>query len=178
MNRTILFLLATMALTSCASWPGARYPEVRAYAYNLKGDGPKPIIENGTLSKTATSKTGVPLTPQQVQRLVAAVTGKHPSHPHAACFNPRHAFVFYDAAHAPRAWIEVCFECLNNQSEPNGIAGDADFPALAELCAELRLPSSPGRDFRKSFDEFRGSFGKQPTGSGGIPGLDPIPKQQ
>ena len=182
MNRTVPFLLSAIMLCSCASWPGRRYPEVRAYAYNLKEGFPERIIQNGKLGKTVTSKTGVLLTPQQTQRLIAAVTGKHPSHPHAACFHPRHAFVFYDAAHTPGATLEVCFECLNNRSEPNGISGDSDFPALTELCTELRLPSSPGRDFRKGFDEFRHSFDKpQPTDTGsvpGIPGLAPAPKPQ
>ncbi len=175
MNRAILFLLALLPLASRAAWPGGDYPEVRAFAYNLKGDGQQAIIENGKLSKTATSKTGVLLTPKQVRRLIAAVTGKHPEHPHAACFIPRHAFVFYDAAHTPRAWLEVCFECLNNRSTPEGISGDVDFPALAELCAELGLPSSPGRDFRKGFNDFRREMNTPQTG-GSIPGLEPIPK--
>jgi hypothetical protein len=71
MNRTVLFLLSAIMLCSCASWPGRRYPEVRAYAYNLKEGFPERIIQNGKLGKTVTSKTGVLLTPQQTQRLIA-----------------------------------------------------------------------------------------------------------
>ncbi len=178
MNRLALLLALTFALSSCASWPGRPYSEVRAYAYNLKGRGPLPIIENGMLSKTATSRTGVVLTPQQVQRLIAALTGSHPSHPHAMCFTPRHAFVFYDAAQTPRAWVEICFQCLNNRSEPSGISTHADFPALAELCAELRLPASPGRGFRKGFDEFRLMLERpKPAEDRKTPGLKPSSRQ-
>lgn len=123
------------------------------------------------------SKTGILLTHKQVRHLVVAVTGKHPSHPHAACFTPRHAFVFYDATQTPRAWVEVCFECLNNSSTPAGLADDVDFPALAELCAELRLPSSPGRDFRQEFEEFKRSFDKPSKSRTVIPGLKPAPRK-
>jgi hypothetical protein len=164
MSRALLLLLVMLPLTLRADWPGGDYPEVRAFAYNLKSQGPLPIIDNGLLSSSATSKTGILLTPAQVRRLIAAVTGKHPSRPLAACFTPRHAFVFYDAAHTPRAWLEVCFECLSTRSKPDDTADNVDFPSLAELCAELGLPSSPGKDFRKGFDEFRRSFDKPESG--------------
>jgi len=164
-------------LCSCASWPGAHFPEVRAYAYNLEGKGPQAIIEKGKLRETATNKAGVLLTPRQVHRLIAAITGTHPKHPHALCFTPRHAFVFYDASQTPRAWVEVCFECLNNRSEPSGASDESDFPALAELCAELQLPASPGHEFRKGFDDFRRQWSK-PQPASTIPGDDPISKPQ
>lgn len=45
MNRALFIILAALTRTSRAAWPGGDYPEVRAYAYNLKGDGPQPIIE-------------------------------------------------------------------------------------------------------------------------------------
>ena len=154
MKRLLSFILL-LPLTLHAAWPQGDYTEVRAFAYNLKGETHRLIIEDGKLSGTVANKNGVLLTPRQIKNLVAAVASKHPKHPHAACFVPRHAFVFYDATHTPFAWLEVCFECLNVNSVPDGADEDVDFPALAELCRELDLPSSPGKDFRKGFEDFR-----------------------
>lgn len=163
MKRIAFLLLCSLTLCSCAPWPGKRYTDVRAYAdpttkfpelHDIRPDGSKQF------KQTITAKSGIPLTPQQVQRLIAAVTGKHPAHPHAACFYPRQAFVFFKGPRTPGAHVLVCFECLNAYGAPKGLASDMDFPALAELCAELRLPGSPGREFRKGFDEFRASMGK------------------
>ena len=98
------------------------------------------------------------MTLEQVKRLIAAVTGEHPRHFRASCFFPRHAFVFYDAAHAPCAWVEVCFECSKTRGMPTGTAAYVDIPALAELCDELRLRLSPGKGYRKAFEEFQRSL--------------------
>jgi hypothetical protein len=93
------------------------------------------------------------LTPLQVQRLIGAVTGEHPDYPTAACFNPHHAFVFYDKSSKPRAWVDICFQCSGIRSRPFGMTENADFPSLGELCDELHLPSSPGPDYRRGFEE-------------------------
>jgi len=175
MKKIALLLLWSLMLCSCASWPGKRYTDVRGYAdpttkfpelYDTRPDGSRRFKE------IVTAKTGIPLTPQQAQRLTAAVTGKHPSHPHAACFRPRHEFVFFDGPLTPGAHVSVCFECLNVYGTPKGLARDMDFPALAELCSELHLPASPGRDFRKGFEEFRNPAGRTK------PVVPPIPVPQ
>jgi hypothetical protein len=147
-------LLATAA--PAPSWPAAPYVEVRAYAYNLRGDSAPPIMNGaGVLHRSVVNRKGARLSANQVLRLLAAITGEHPDHPRAACFYPRHAFVYYDAETKPVAWLEVCFECLGGESHPDGLRGPFDMPALAELTAELRLARSPGRAFRANFDAFR-----------------------
>jgi hypothetical protein len=152
-STIFLTLLPMFMLCSCATSPGVRYSDVRGYAYNLNGGEFWSIIENGKLNKTAASKLGVSLTPLQVQRLTAALTGEHPDYPVALCFNPHHAFVFYDRANKARAWIDVCFHCSGIRSEGFAMSQNVDFPALAELCQELHLPSSPGPDYRRGFEE-------------------------
>jgi hypothetical protein len=67
---------------------------------------------------------------------------------HTRCdFDPHHAFVFFDAAGAPVANLQVCFECGEWVAEPH-IDGIGDSPsmmradesaAVVRLCDELHL---------------------------------------
>jgi hypothetical protein len=59
------------------------------------------------------------------------------------CFNPRHAFVFYDAAMKPVAWVELCFQCHNAEAEPQQKEQVYDVAALEKLARELKLPLVP-----------------------------------
>jgi len=102
-----------------------------------------PIFKDGKLHETVINREGALLTTNQVNRLLIAVTGEHPVYDVAACFNPRHAFVFYDSDRKPVAQIELCFECLEHEAKPEGAAAYYDWPALAKLCAELKLVNSP-----------------------------------
>jgi hypothetical protein len=65
---------------------------------------------------------------------------------------PHNAFVFYNAERQPVAFLEICFDCLGDRSQPAVRAeGDPDFIALAKIFSELKLPF--GRF--KTFTEFR-----------------------
>jgi hypothetical protein len=136
-------LIATaVCATAVASWPECEYKSVRAFAYNRKGDLFRPIIKNGRFDSSVVNPIGAVLNDEQVKRLIAAVTGKHPEHKWiAACFYPRHAFVFFDAAGHPVAWVEVCFECNNAKTEPPQKDQLYDMAALEKLRAELKLPT-------------------------------------
>ncbi len=153
-----LFLFATTI--AYAAWPEAPYVEVRGYAFNTNG-GPASIIKDDKLNSSAVNPKGILLTKDQIKRLIAALTEKHPEHPIAACFNPRHAFVFYDEKQHAVAVVDICFECLGARASPSGTLFPYDFPALADLCAELKLTGAPDKDFRKWFDDFRTNFGRQ-----------------
>ncbi len=128
-----------------AGWPGSASTEVRAYAYNPRvADVDPSILKHGHLNPTVLNKDGVVLTPDQTKHLFAAVTGKHPDPGvYAACFNPHHAFVFYDVAHEPIAWVEVCLECGNAEAEPPQKGQVYDIAALVKLLRELKLPLVP-----------------------------------
>ena len=86
------------------------------------------------------NKRGVPLTSAQVDRLMRAITGKHPPVPIADCYSPHHILVFYDSHHQPVAYLEVCFDCNQKMIEPSASFGELDWAAVAALVQELGLP--------------------------------------
>jgi hypothetical protein len=133
------------AVSSFASdWPNAAFAEVRAYAYNKRGFPDRLIVEKGRLSSTVLNKRGVLLTPAQTTRLVAAVTGYRPRpESEIMCFDPRHAFVFYDSAKTPVAWVELCFDCSRALAQPYVDGQVYDVAALEQLAKELKLPLVP-----------------------------------
>jgi hypothetical protein len=152
MTAVSILLLLTSCVLAAASWPGRSYVEVRGYTYNSKSglaakDSNSPsqdIIRKGKLSSTVTNKAGALLSPAQVERLIQAITGEHAKHFSARCFKPHHAFVFYDTAGKPVAWVEVCFECQNLEMSPHDPGHSyEDMDALYDLCEELKLPLSP-----------------------------------
>lgn len=136
----LLSLSMTMAVRANA-WPSVSYSEVRAFSYNSKGEPDRPIIHYGRLDKSVINKRGTLLTAAQAKQLLAAVSGNHPDPKvYTLCFNPRHAFVFYDSTHRAVAWIEVCFECNNVHTTPSQDRQFPDMGALARLRDELNLP--------------------------------------
>lgn len=163
-SRVVLihFIFALVPALASAAWPGRDYSEARGYAFNLNG-GFDSILRDGRINESVVDPEGTVLTEAQIQRLIAALAGPHVEHPTARCFNPRHAFVFYDGTRQPVAVVDICFECLGALTHPEGARSPYDFPALAELCAELELPAAPDARFRGWFDDFRRSFAREMT---------------
>jgi hypothetical protein len=125
MRRAILFLLlSALPLFAGQPWPGIKFTEVRAYAWPIKAVKSVDVILPGMkLRPDVINKEGTVLTPQEVKQLLAAVTGKHRNYAVAMCHIPHNAFVFYDAAREPVAFVEICFGCSNHRIEPEGAAG-------------------------------------------------------
>lgn len=141
MKRAILFLLlSTFSLFASEPWPRAQFAEIRAYAWPDDKTTEAVILPGMTLKPGVINKDGALLTPVQTKRLLAAVTGRHPEHAVAACHIPHNAFVFYDAAKKPVAFVEVCFGCLSTRIEPRGAADWPDLISLACIFDELKLP--------------------------------------
>ena len=144
--RFICFVLAGLIVAApslaagSTNWPPAGYTEIRAYLYNLDGVEGAPIFENGKLSRSVVSSNGVVLGKRERERLLHAVTGSHRSYGIAKCYDPRHAFVFYDAAQKPVGFIEICFECAQYQTSARRTLGALDLVALRRLFQELELP--------------------------------------
>jgi hypothetical protein len=139
-----------------ANWPSVAYAEVRAYYHKDAGALLDTILDNGALDKLAVNKAGTPLTIDQTRRLLVAFTGNHKSYESFACFNPRHAFIFYDKLHKAVAAIEVCFDCYVVDMTPGGMPDRVDLPAVADIVNELGLPIHPdgltAREFRADFE--------------------------
>jgi hypothetical protein len=155
----VITLLLTGVSARASDWPGVAYVEVRAFAYNKRGFPDLPIVKNGRLSRTILRKQGVVLSSEQVKALLAAVTGERPRpETEIMCFDPRHAFVFFDTAKKPVAWVELCFECWGARAEPHPKGQVYDIEALAKLAFDLKLPLvPPSGEITKTIESIRKS---------------------
>jgi hypothetical protein len=140
--RTFLALILLPIASVAAEWPGVSYSEVRAYTYNKRGTVDAPIISHGGLSPSVINESGVALTAPQARHLVRAVNHPNPINSAELCFQPHHAFVFYDRHQRPVAWLEFSQVCNTVRSFPEH-AGPIDLLVLGELIRELRLPAFP-----------------------------------
>ncbi len=144
--RIILYLvLATASLLARDEWPGVPYTEVRAFVWDAK----IPVLvhsnhlirEDLSFVDGVLNPDGALLNASQVKRLLAAHARRLKTETKAGCYYPHNAFVFFDAARKPVAYLEVCFDCTGSRTVPQDEqSGHPDYYALAELCAELKLP--------------------------------------
>lgn len=160
MTRAILILLLSTlyAFAGDAAWPAVKFSEVRAYAWPDDKSTMAVILEGMTLKDGVINPNGAVLTPEQTKTLVGAVTGKRPEYPVAMCHIPHNAFVFYDAAKKPVAFVEICFGCSNHRISPKGAAENLDLVALATIFDAHKLPMGEYRDldaFKKHFDDLQ-----------------------
>lgn len=129
-----------MPSENLSTWPNIPFSEVRAYFYNEKGDMGVPIITAGRLHPTVANPDGASLSAPQVEEFKYAFLTQHPPTAVAACYNPRHAFVFRDSEKRVIATVGICFECHTYRAMPNLSALRPDWSALAELVRKLGLP--------------------------------------
>lgn len=158
MTRAILILLlSTLCVVAGETpWPSVKFSEIRAYAWPEDYHTRAVILEEMALKEGAINPAGAVLTPEQTKALIAAVTGKRPDYLISACHIPHNAFVFYDAAKRPVAFVEICFKCQNHRIAPEGAAENLDLVALAQIFDAHKLPMGEFRDlaaFRKRFNE-------------------------
>jgi hypothetical protein len=153
MWRAFAILLLLPFPAFAGSWPDMSYSEVRGYGYNHKwpiidSKGRQliaaPLVDDGKLGSSVVNKSGARLNPEQIQRVIRAITGEHPAHLTARCWKPHHGFVFYNAQGKAVAWVEICFECGYARASPE-IPDHSydDMDSLWKLTEELKLPSPP-----------------------------------
>jgi len=162
------FVISLVALSSCSS-PRTNSPErpssapsaagpitqklarvgiagchrVRAYTINIGDEYPAPnqagVIE-GRLNPKRSPKGGVELSADQVDHFLRAVaTDEHPG-PHALCFYPHHALIFFDASDRIIGHYTICFKCFGYQSSLGRFVSEPDYEALHRLVTALSLP--------------------------------------
>jgi hypothetical protein len=137
-------LFISITVLAAPHWPSASYVEVRAYAYNSEGDLNRPILKNGRLDLSVVNRRGMILTQQQVSRLVAAVTGKRPlPESITACFDPRHAFVFYGAAKNPLPGSSFVSNATTQTLSLDRKDRSMTWHPSERLARELKLPLVP-----------------------------------
>ena len=145
-------LLALALLPSCSSsvasdaakleWPMKGVSEIRAYRTNWADEFGQELIltEKGELNANRIPQKGIALNEKQMAKLNQVITGKHPDQPSAGCFNPHHAFVFFDSDGNMVGRIDICFKCGNYDSSHRGFSSSLDFDGLAKLLGELEIP--------------------------------------
>lgn len=144
---------ACLALSSCRSpqvpqadltWPVEGVTEVRAYRINWAEEfGQVGILTGeGELRATRIPQEGIVLNTQQTAKLHHVITGEHAEYASAACFNPHHAFVFFDADGKILGCLDVCFKCSAYVGSHDGFAEYLDLDGLRELLGELEIPIS------------------------------------
>jgi len=160
MTRAVIILLlsAICAFAGEAAWPGVKFSEVRAYAWPDDKSTEAVILNEMALKDGVLNPDGAVLTPNQVKKLISAVTGKRPGYPVASCHIPHNAFVFYDATKKPVAFVEICFGCSNHRILPEGAARNLDLIAIAAIFDAHKLPMGEYRDltsFKKHFHDLQ-----------------------
>jgi hypothetical protein len=151
----LLVLLTSRCILAGEPWPDVPFSEVRAYAWP-DDKGTKAVILKGMkLKPGAINEEGAVLTQDEVTRLLQAVNGNHIAHPVMHCNLPHNAFVFYDSAKKPVAYLEVCFTCLNHRIYPE-LTSRPDLLSLAFIFDAHKLPMGPYQDvsaFNKYFEQ-------------------------
>ncbi len=132
MKASLLILTVSTTLfaaepSKIPGWKPPSYSNVVGYRFRLPSDDAKEPVPSGfsLLTKSGldikqldTLKTkSAELTGEQVQQLTKAITSGEVTYP-AACYDPHHIFVFYDADGKPTGAIEVCFSCAGVHASP------------------------------------------------------------
>ena len=149
MKRALLsLLLSASTLFADESWPSVPFTTVRAYAWPEDYEHLNAILPGMKLAPGVINKEGALLTPEQLHRLRVAVSPPQHSRgvqriPVSNCYIPHNAFVFYNAAKTPVAYLEVCFSCLGYTAQPRIPTAVPNYLPLAVIFEELKLPMGP-----------------------------------
>ncbi len=124
-------------------WPGVEFAHVAAYCYDYTRDerGFSIVFKDRTLHKGIIQATTVRLSPPQIETLRTLVATESDEDGEVECYDPHHAFVFYDRDWKPVAWIDICFSCDDWSAVPGeGVAEIIDLQKLKGFCREIGLP--------------------------------------
>lgn len=146
------FLVLSCLGCSSGNWPYNNYSSVRVYYYNAEGLESAPIITNGKLNASVNNPEGAELSSEQTKKLLSML--RRTDLAVAACYEPRHAFVFFDREKSPVGYIEACLECLNYRFTPP-IETNLDFDELGELIKDLNLPFGPELTYESFTEKLR-----------------------
>lgn len=141
--KTLLLLLTLTALQAKDSWPPKPFTHVVAYCYDYTKDprGVSIIFKDGTHHAGIIAPYTRRLNDGQTKRLLKLLNTQV-DYPYGDvdCYDPHHAFVFYDAQWTPVAWIDICFECEDYHPIPKLTIDEANLPALMKFVKDMKLP--------------------------------------
>jgi len=125
MKQIPITLFSILLLSACVNSPAEvklnKFPLEEfsnIVAYQMNGEGNDAIFENGQFSKMVTGNLKELNAEQTMQLLEFVEDNKSFGGEAAKCFNPRHAFVFYNEE-KPVAHLTICMECGWLKSTPD-----------------------------------------------------------
>ena len=136
-------------------WPEKPFKHAVAYCYNPFYDtrGTAITFDDGSIHEGVIRSTTVRLDPDQTSTLRKMLsTDTDAKHGGVLCYDPHHAFVFYDAEWKVTASIDICFLCSDYKSRPEGTSDKVDLAALKAFCTKIGLPVlKSSSDYTKLF---------------------------
>ena len=139
----LFFFLAVADCAEPKAWPNVPFKHVVAYCYDFSQDtrGSAITFPDGSLHKGVIRATTVRLTEPQVKEVIGFLNKvSEEEDGESDCYEPHHAFVFYDADWKVVASIDVCFLCEDYIARPKGVSENIDLGALEKFCRGLGLP--------------------------------------
>lgn len=145
MKQIPITLFSVLLFSACANnsvevklnkFPVEQFSSI--IAYEMNGEGEDAIFENGKLSKMLTGVQKELNAEQTMQLLEFVQDEKAFGGAAASCFEPRHAFVFYNDER-PVAHLTICMECGWLKSTPD--LGGFAFSRKGKKCLNKLLNS-------------------------------------
>lgn len=154
MMRCVALLWLVFAVSACSStekrprgasgdWGFIEFAEVRVFRMNWKDryQTRSIVVRGNRLNGSRMPKAGIPLDARQVALLRSAVTGVRPFPKWlGACYDPHHAFVFYDTGGDVVGHVDICFQCVGHSAAPKGFSESLDWEALSKLMKGMGVP--------------------------------------
>lgn len=147
------------------TWPPRGYKRVVAHRFQDTAIESFSMIEGGRVDASrleSLSLAEAELDEDQIERLLDGTFNKEHQLQPAACYDPHHIFLFFDAEDRVVNAIEICFGCTNISTIPELTEGQwyrHDFRSLARLCEEIGIglhETDSAEDFSKILDEREG----------------------
>jgi hypothetical protein len=139
----LLVITISSALAAPKKWPDVPYTNVVAYCYDYTQDarGFSISFPDGSLHKGVIKATTIRLSDAQTKSLLKILNDdvEH-ERGEVECYDPHHAFVFYDSNWKIVASIDICFLCENHSAVPKGVPELFDLQAMEDFCRQIGLP--------------------------------------
>lgn len=138
------------------NWPGD-FKRIVAVTYDFEQDKGDDVVLDGHLHK-GIFLTSKDLTPEQIKKLYAAITGVHTHQKAAMCFEPHHGVIFYDSENKIIGSLTICFGCKFYKHSPAGeVSKVFDLEGLENLMIDLKMPvlHSKPNGYRALYEKYK-----------------------
>jgi hypothetical protein len=156
----ISFIPATQAAEPAKAWPTKPFKHVVGYCYDFTKDprGTDITFPDGSIHHGVIQATTVRLSEDQAAELGTLLTKESDFETGGSdCYDPHHAFVFYDADWKVVASIDLCFLCEDHASRPVPVSAQIDLTELEKFCGVIGLPLfDDSAEYTRLFEQEQG----------------------